>query len=209
MRCRTAGMSAGYRHSNSTHFRVTSRHFTFILRTNLHIRVDQDGITQMSNYLGRTRKLFNYRLATPRHVCPVHNNDSADCNIAWLSILNVINKSIDIINYYKSCSRPEACQQQMQMYEIECLRAVSIGIQISWDVTPCLWMAPSSSRVKAFQKQTCYMKLEQIPVSVVTQTCIQEQIGYNIGQNADYPYWFGQANTRVLSGIDTKPLPTR
>jgi hypothetical protein len=161
------GTSAAYLYSKSTYFRVISRHFTipmftFIFRTNLHIKADYNGITQMSNYLGRTRKPFNYRLATPIHVCPAHNNDSADCNLACLSILNVINKSINIKNDYMSCSRSAVCQQQMQMSDIAFLTAVSPGKHIFWDVTPFLWVAPSSSRVRASYKQTCYMILQSI-----------------------------------------------
>jgi len=131
-------LSAAYWTSNSTHFREISWHFTFFFRTSLHNQADYDGITQMSDYLGRTRKPSNYRLAMPMKVCPVHNNDSADCSLACLSILNVINKSIYIIIHYASCSRSAVCQQQMQICDIQFLTAVSPGIQIFWDMTPCL-----------------------------------------------------------------------
>ena len=114
----------------------------------------------MSNHLSRTRKPSNYRLAMPMNVCPVRNNDSADCNLLRLSILNVINKSVYIINDYTNCSRSAVRQQQMQICDIQFLTAVSPGIQILWDVTPCLSVAPSSLRVKASQKQTCYMILQ-------------------------------------------------
>jgi hypothetical protein len=123
-----AGLSAAYRSSNSTHFREIPWHFTFVFRISLNNRADFDGITQMSDYLGRTRKPSNYRLAMPMNVCPVHYNDSADYNLACLSILNVINKSIYIIIDYTRCSRTAVCQQQMKICDIQFLTAVSPGI---------------------------------------------------------------------------------
>lgn len=129
----------------------------------------------MSNYLGRTRKPSNYRLAMPMNVCPFHNNDSADCNLACLSILNVINKSIYIINGYRSCSRSAVCQQQMQICDIQFLTAVSPWIQILWDVTPCFWLRLNPQIVSK------YDITEQIAVSVVPYSCIREHTGYNIG----------------------------
>jgi len=132
-----------YRSSNSTHFREISWHFTLIFCASLHNQADYEGITQMSNYLGWTRKPSNYRLAMPINVCLFHNNDSADCSLACLSILNVISKSIYIINDYMSCSRSAVCQQQMLICDIHFLTAVSPVpvIQIFWEVTPFLWVA--------------------------------------------------------------------